>query len=81
MQEEVDTSMYDAVAGMSETDLFLDALFHNLYCAPYNFFCQTTGFKRMHMSRMKEKQAHIICMEALKIASCQNLPRRNGRTQ
>uniref|UniRef100_A0A6N2N0X9 Uncharacterized protein n=1 Tax=Salix viminalis TaxID=40686 RepID=A0A6N2N0X9_SALVM len=33
-----------------------------------------------HMMRRKEKQVRTICMESLKVASQQNMTKRNGKT-
>ena len=81
MQEEVDTSMYETPAGNAETSLSTGSLFIE-FVLFHKFISKLQILDIMipHMMRRKEKQARTICMESLKVASQQNMTKRNGKT-
>jgi hypothetical protein len=81
MQEEVDTSMYDTPAGNAETSLSTGSLFIEfvLFHKCISKLQILDIMILLHTMRRKEKQVLTICMESLKVASQQNMTKRNGK--
>jgi hypothetical protein len=79
MQDEVDTSMYDTPAGnakctLSTSSLLIEFVLFHWFIPKF----QTLDVMTMHMMR-KKKQVPTICMASLKVASKENMTRRNGK--
>lgn len=80
MQEEVETSIYDAVAGIAEGIITHESLLIGLRSLQFYFHIQSIYMRKMRMMRMKEKQARFRCLEPSRVASHQILLRRNEKT-